>query len=76
MTRQHLVRAGRLSIFGQGGESLKKMQITAQELFQIFATMNRGGDFGKDSPALQTCFTKIWNPLVSDPQDRPAMYID
>jgi midasin len=29
----------------RGGKSLKKMQITAHKLIQIFATVNCGGDF-------------------------------
>ncbi|KNZ64278.1 hypothetical protein VP01_1047g1, partial [Puccinia sorghi] len=62
----------------RGGESLDKMQITAHKSFQIFATMNPGGDFGKRelSPALRNRFTEIWVPLVSDPQDRLAIYCD
>jgi midasin len=62
----------------RGGESLEKMQITAHESFQIFATMNPGGDFGKKelSPALRNRFTEIWVPLVSDPHDRLAIYVD
>ncbi|KAI7944893.1 hypothetical protein MJO28_010588 [Puccinia striiformis f. sp. tritici] len=62
----------------RGGESLEKMQIKAHPAFQIFATMNPGGDFGKRelSPALRNRFTEIWVPLVSDPKDRLAIYCD
>ncbi|WAQ89034.1 hypothetical protein PtA15_10A457 [Puccinia triticina] len=62
----------------RGGDTLEKMQITAHLTFQIFATMNPGGDFGKRelSPALRNRFTEIWVPLVSDPKDRFAIYCD
>ncbi|KAA1117838.1 hypothetical protein PGT21_025055 [Puccinia graminis f. sp. tritici] len=62
----------------RGGQTLDEMQITAHSTFQIFATMNPGGDFGKRelSPALRNRFTEIWVPLVSDPQDRFAIYCD
>ncbi|OAV86600.1 hypothetical protein PTTG_29815 [Puccinia triticina 1-1 BBBD Race 1] len=54
------------------------MQITARLSFQISATMNPGGDFGKRelSPALRNRFTEIWVPLVLDPRDRFAVYCD
>ena len=43
-------------------------QIKAHESFQLFATMNPGGDFGKRelSPALRSRFTEIWVPPVTD----------
>ena len=45
--------------------------IKANSEFQIFATMNPGGDFGKRelSPALRSRFTEIWVPAVTDPTD-------
>jgi MoxR-like ATPase len=45
--------------------------ITAHQSFQLFATMNPGGDFGKRelSPALRSRFTEIWVPPVTDPFD-------
>jgi midasin len=45
----------------RGGESLEKMQITAQKSFPIVTTVNSGGDFGKKelSPALRNRFNKI-----------------
>jgi midasin len=45
--------------------------IKALESFQLFATMNPGGDFGKRelSPALRSRFTEIWVPPVSDLAD-------
>jgi midasin (ATPase involved in ribosome maturation) len=42
--------------------------VQALDSFQLFATMNPGGDFGKRelSPALRSRFTEIWVPPVSD----------
>jgi MoxR-like ATPase len=42
--------------------------IKAHPSFQMFATMNPGGDFGKRelSPALRSRFTEIWVPPVTD----------
>ena len=39
--------------------------------FQVYATMNPGGDYGKKelSPALRNRFTEIWVPLVLDRQE-------
>ncbi|POS87850.1 hypothetical protein EPUL_000412 [Erysiphe pulchra] len=45
--------------------------IKAADGFQIFATMNPGGDYGKRelSPALRNRFTEIWVPPLSDQND-------
>ncbi|KAI6781079.1 Midasin [Emericellopsis cladophorae] len=45
--------------------------VKAAEGFQMFATMNPGGDFGKKelSPALRNRFTEIWVPPLSDNGD-------
>ncbi|RKF56890.1 Huge dynein-related AAA-type ATPase [Erysiphe neolycopersici] len=45
--------------------------IKATDGFQIFATMNPGGDYGKRelSPALRNRFTEIWVPPLSDQND-------
>jgi midasin (ATPase involved in ribosome maturation) len=45
--------------------------VQAMDSFQLFATMNPGGDFGKRelSPALRSRFTEIWVPPVSDLSD-------
>ena len=45
--------------------------VKAHHTFQLFATMNPGGDFGKRelSPALRSRFTEIWVPPVSDFED-------
>ena len=45
--------------------------IQAQDGFQVFATMNPGGEFGKRelSPALRNRFTEIWVPELSTTDD-------
>jgi MoxR-like ATPase len=45
--------------------------IIADESFQLFATMNPGGDFGKRelSPALRSRFTEIWVTPISESSD-------
>jgi midasin len=45
--------------------------VTAAPGFQMFATMNPGGDFGKKelSPALRNRFTEIWVPGLSEAED-------
>ncbi|GAA5967871.1 hypothetical protein JCM11641_005792 [Rhodosporidiobolus odoratus] len=55
----------------KGGHDLDDIRVVGQEGFQILATMNPGGDFGKKelSPALRNRFTEIWVPAVDDPQD-------
>ncbi|GAA6063185.1 hypothetical protein JCM10212_006851 [Sporobolomyces blumeae] len=55
----------------KGGRDLSDIQVTGQEGFQILATMNPGGDFGKKelSPALRNRFTEIWVPAVDDVDD-------
>lgn len=52
----------------KGGEN---SIIVAHNDFQICATMNPGGDFGKKelSPALRNRFTEIWVPAMSDDMD-------
>lgn len=55
----------------KGGKDLADIQVTGQPGFQILATMNPGGDFGKKelSPALRNRFTEIWVPAVDDVED-------
>jgi midasin (ATPase involved in ribosome maturation) len=55
----------------KGGEDLVNPTIYAQEGFQVIATMNPGGDYGKKelSPALRNRFTEIWVPAVDDRAD-------
>jgi midasin len=45
--------------------------VQAADGFQIFATMNPGGDYGKRelSPALRNRFTEIWVPSLSEHED-------
>ncbi|KAF2171699.1 hypothetical protein M409DRAFT_17936 [Zasmidium cellare ATCC 36951] len=45
--------------------------VSASPGFQLFATMNPGGDYGKRelSPALRNRFTEIWVPSLSDMDD-------
>lgn len=45
--------------------------VTGNNGFQIVATMNPGGDFGKKelSPALRNRFTEIWVPAITDYDD-------
>lgn len=49
----------------------KETELIAHDGFQICATMNPGGDFGKKelSPALRNRFTEIWVPAMSDDLD-------
>ncbi|KAI8527659.1 hypothetical protein RHMOL_Rhmol12G0093100 [Rhododendron molle] len=59
----------KLSLVEKGGLDLEK--ITAHPVFMILATMNPGGDYGKNevnelSPALQNQFTEIWVPPVNE----------
>ena len=55
----------------KGGRDLDDIRVVGAEGFQILATMNPGGDFGKKelSPALRNRFTEIWVPLVDDRED-------
>ncbi|GJN90851.1 hypothetical protein Rhopal_003865-T1 [Rhodotorula paludigena] len=55
----------------KGGHDLDDIRVVGREGFEILATMNPGGDFGKKelSPALRNRFTEIWVPAVDDPVD-------
>lgn len=55
----------------KGGRDLDDIRVVGHPDFQILATMNPGGDFGKKelSPALRNRFTEIWVPLVDDPEE-------
>ncbi|GAA6044164.1 hypothetical protein JCM8097_003730 [Rhodosporidiobolus ruineniae] len=55
----------------KGGHDLDDIRVVGKDGFQILATMNPGGDFGKKelSPALRNRFTEIWVPAVDDLQD-------
>lgn len=58
-----------LSLAEKGGEVLDVL--TAAPAWQLFATMNPGGDFGKRelSPALRNRFTEIWISAPTDPEE-------
>ena len=45
--------------------------VAASDGFQMYATMNPGGDYGKKelSPALRNRFTEIWVPPIQDVQE-------
>ncbi|KAK3603576.1 hypothetical protein CHS0354_028005 [Potamilus streckersoni] len=55
---------------GDGGQN-EVEEVVARKGFQVFATMNPGGDFGKKelSPALRNRFTEIWCPPADHRQD-------
>ncbi|BGP02385.1 AAA ATPase midasin [Rhodotorula toruloides] len=55
----------------KGGHDLDDIRIVGQPGFEILATMNPGGDFGKKelSPALRNRFTEIWVPAVDNADD-------
>lgn len=55
----------------RGGDDLEHPAIHAAEGFQLIATMNPGGDYGKKelSPALRNRFTEIWVPSVDNRDD-------
>ncbi|KAK4705526.1 midasin, partial [Phenoliferia sp. Uapishka_3] len=55
----------------KGGRDLEDIQVVGADGFQILATMNPGGDFGKKelSPALRNRFTEIWVPHVDNAED-------
>ncbi|TFY83881.1 hypothetical protein EWM64_g134 [Hericium alpestre] len=55
----------------RGGDSSEDSVIRASPGFQLIATMNPGGDFGKKelSPALRNRFTEIWVPAIDSLPD-------
>ena len=55
----------------KGGLDLDDIRVVGGDGFEILATMNPGGDFGKKelSPALRNRFTEIWVPAVDDATD-------
>jgi len=55
----------------RGGECADMVSITGADSFQIIATMNPGGDYGKKelSPAMRNRFTEIWVPSIDQRQD-------
>jgi midasin len=59
----------------RGGESIDMAFITGTDGFQVIATMNPGGDYGKKelSPAMRNRFTEIWVPSVDQREDLEAI---
>jgi midasin len=55
----------------KGGDSAEGSLVRAKSGFQLIATMNPGGDYGKKelSPALRNRFTEIWVPPVNERVD-------
>ncbi|KAG8746577.1 hypothetical protein FRC10_004429 [Ceratobasidium sp. 414] len=55
----------------KGGNDISHLTVTATPGFQLVATMNPGGDYGKKelSPALRNRFTEIWVPHVAGRAD-------
>jgi midasin (ATPase involved in ribosome maturation) len=64
-----LERTRTLTLAEKGGADIEC--IRGHPNFQVFATMNPGGDFGKKelSPALRNRFTEIWVPSISNEAD-------
>jgi midasin len=60
-----------LTLAEKGGSDLESLAIVAADGFEVVATMNPGGDYGKKelSPALRNRFSEIWVPPVSDRSD-------
>ncbi|XP_061171072.1 midasin-like [Saccostrea echinata] len=56
---------------GEDGGGNQVEIVVAADRFQVFSTMNPGGDFGKKelSPALRNRFTEIWCPQTSERAD-------
>lgn len=55
----------------KGGSSIEESTIVGAPGFQVVATMNPGGDFGKKelSPALRNRFTEIWVSPINKRED-------
>ena len=67
-----VLESSRIMVLAErGGESADMASITGIDGFQIVATMNPGGDYGKKelSPAMRNRFTEIWVPSVDQRKD-------
>jgi midasin len=68
-----VLEPGRTLVLAERSNSsaMESLEIRANESFQVVATMNPGGDYGKRelSPALRNRFTEIWVPPVQFRQD-------
>ncbi|KAH8914079.1 P-loop containing nucleoside triphosphate hydrolase protein, partial [Atractiella rhizophila] len=60
-----------MTVTEMGGDDFSHLHVVASPGFNILATMNPGGDYGKKelSPALRNRFTEIWVPSMSDTED-------
>ncbi|KAG9045124.1 hypothetical protein FS837_006982 [Tulasnella sp. UAMH 9824] len=61
-----------LTLAEKGGWDIDRLEVAASTDFELVATMNPGGDYGKKelSPALRNRFTEIWVPLVESRSDK------
>ena len=67
-----VLEPGRTMVLAErGGESTDMACIAGAVGFQIVATMNPGGDYGKKelSPAMRNRFTEIWVPSINQRMD-------
>ncbi|UZJ54484.1 hypothetical protein CBS101457_003804 [Exobasidium rhododendri] len=68
-----VLESGRTLVLAEKSNSNidQSIEIKADASFQVIATMNPGGDYGKKelSPALRNRFTEIWVPSVSERDD-------
>jgi midasin len=67
-----VLEPGRMMVLAErGGEFADVASITGADGFQIVATMNPGGDYGKKelSPAMRNRFTEIWVPSIDQRKD-------
>jgi midasin len=60
-----------LVVVEKGGKDVSQMTIVGASGFEVLATMNPGGDYGKKelSPALRNRFTEIWVPSLDNHAD-------
>lgn len=60
-----------LVVVEKGGKDVSQMTIVGSPGFEVLATMNPGGDYGKKelSPALRNRFTEIWVPSLDNDDD-------
>lgn len=69
-----VLEPGRILVLAErssNSNAIDSLEIKANDLFQVVATMNPGGDYGKKelSPALRNRFTEIWVPPVQSRRD-------
>ena len=71
-----VLEAGRTLLLAEKGDAGGE-EIVAALGFQVVATMNPGGDFGKRelSPALANRFTTVWVPPISEAAEVKAIVV-